>query len=118
MKYKLSGKETAGVIAVGLAASEVARRVANAQKSQKSHQIAMLAGGTALYFAGVYIGTNRPPAGFLTDGSYNREGSCGSCGSHNMDSTNTCHDCGTQECKDCNSIQMVDGQCMNCGCQN
>ena len=88
MDYKLSGKETAGVIAVGLAASEVARRVANSQKSKKSHQIAMLAGGAALYVAGVYIGTNRPPGGYLSDGSANQKGSCNVCGSPNQ------HSCG------------------------
>ena len=62
---KLSAKETAGVIAVGIAASEVARRIANAMKSDKSHQIAMVAGGTVLYYAGVVIGANRPPQGFI-----------------------------------------------------
>lgn len=69
MKYKLSGKETVGVIAVGLVASEIARRLANAQGNQKTHQITMLASGTALYFAGVYIGTNRPAGGYLSDSS-------------------------------------------------
>jgi tRNA A37 N6-isopentenylltransferase MiaA len=92
MDYKLSAKETVGVLAVGLAASEVARRVANAQKSQKSHQIAMVVGGTALYFAGVYIGTNRPAAGWISAGSYN-QGSCSSCGSHNIHHK-TCLNCG------------------------
>ena len=86
MKYKLSGKETAGVIAVGLAASEVARRVANAQNTQHKHQVAMLATGAALYFAGVYIGTNRPPGGYLSDskGSASKKGSCNNCGSANI----------------------------------
>ena len=89
MKYKLSGKETAGVIVVGLAASEVAKRIANHQKSPKAHQTAMLIGGAALYFAGVYIGTNRPPAGYLA-GSSNKKGSCHKCGSANH-STSHCH---------------------------
>jgi uncharacterized Ntn-hydrolase superfamily protein len=66
---KLSGKETVGVIAVGLAASEIARRLANAQSNQKTHQITMLASGAALYFAGVYIGTNRPAGGYISDSS-------------------------------------------------
>ena len=90
MDYKLSGKETVGVIAVGLAASEVARRVSNAQKTPKSHQIAMLASGAALYFAGVYIGTNRPAGGYLSDskGSASKKGSCNVCGSANK------HACG------------------------
>ncbi len=118
MKYKFSMKETAGVLAVGLVASEVARRIANAQGSKHAHQAAMLTGGTALYFGGVYIGSNRPVGGFLADGSYNRKGSCGSCGSKNMDSSNTCNDCGTQECKDCDSIQIVEGTCIQCGCEN
>lgn len=67
MKYKLSGKETVGVIAVGLVVSELARRLANAQENPKTHQITMLASGAALYFAGVYIGTNRPAGGYLSD---------------------------------------------------
>lgn len=119
MKYKLSAKETVGVLAVGLAASEVARRVANAQKSQKSHQIAMVAGGTALYFAGVYIGTNRPTAGWLTDGgSYNVSGSCGGCGSHNINNQMECFDCGATSCKDCGCTEFVGSACVNCGCRN
>ena len=98
MDYKLSGKETAGVIAVGLAASEVARRVANAQKSPKSHQIAMLTGGAALYVAGVYIGTNRPPGGYLSDskGSASKKGSCNSCGSTNIVGS-SCTTCGCSQ---------------------
>ena len=66
MKYKLSAKETLGVIAVGLATSEIARRVSNSQKTPKAHQAAMLASGAVLYCAGVYIGTNRPPTGFIS----------------------------------------------------
>lgn len=99
MDYKLSGKETVGVIAVGLAASEVARRVSNAQKTPKSHQVAMLATGAALYFAGVYIGTNRPAGGYMglavhpdpthpSRGSASKKGSCNVCGSPNK------HSCG------------------------
>jgi len=65
MKYKLSGKETAGVVAVGLIASEVAKRITNSQKTTQSHQTAMLLSGALLYCVGVVIGSNRPPAGYL-----------------------------------------------------
>ena len=91
MKYKLSGKETAGVIAVGLATSEVARRIANSYKSKKSHQIAMLVGGATLYYAGVVVGSNRPEGGFI--GSSNT--CCGNCGSTNIHN-GSCNGCGSK----------------------
>jgi len=119
MKYKLSAKETVGVLAVGLAASEVARRVADSEKSQKYRNISILASGTALYFAGVYIGTNRPKSGWLTSGgSSNKSGSCGGCGSHNINNQMECFDCGATSCKDCGCTEFVGSLCVNCGCQN
>ena len=90
MEYKLSAKETAGVIAVGLLLSEVSKRISNSQKNPKAHQTAMLVGGAALYFGGVYIGTNRPPAGYLK-GSSNKSGSCNNCGSSNHHTSNCNH---------------------------
>jgi hypothetical protein len=65
MEWNLSPVETAGVVAVGLAMAYGASKVAEATETPKSHQIAMLAGGAAIYTAGVVIGTNRPAAGFL-----------------------------------------------------
>ena len=94
MDYKLSGKETAGVIAVGLVTSEIARRAANAMKSNKSHQIAMVVGGATLYYAGVVVGTNRPAAGYIGSGNTHKSGSCGSCGSHNV-RNGSCSACGS-----------------------
>lgn len=118
MKYKLSAKETAGVIAVGLATGEVARRIANSMKSDKSHQIAMVVGGATLYYAGVVIGTNRPESGFI--GSYNT--CCGKCGSSSI-INGSCNSCGSkslisQQCKDCGCNEIIDNVCMDCGCYN
>ena len=95
MEYKLSRKETAGVVAVGLATSEVARRIANSMGSNKSHQIAMLVGGATLYYAGVVVGTNRPAGGYIGTGNANKSGSCGSCGSHNVNKNGSCNTCGS-----------------------
>jgi hypothetical protein len=118
MKYKLSAKETAGVVAVGLATGEIARRVANSMKTDKSHQIAMLVGGATLYYAGVVIGSNRPETGFL--GSSNV--CCGNCGSTNIHN-GSCNGCGSkklieQKCTDCGCTEIIDNVCMDCGCYN
>lgn len=61
---KLSGKELAGVIAVGVALSWVARAAQNRATAPRSHQLAMLLSGAALYAIGVEIGARRPPEGF------------------------------------------------------
>jgi len=63
MKWNLSTKETAGVIAVGAVLAFIANKAENTQTTH--HQAAMLAGGTLLYVAGVVIGTNRPAGGFI-----------------------------------------------------
>ena len=65
MEWKLSAGETAGVVGVGVVLALGANAIANAAKTPDSHKLAMLAGGAALYTAGVVIGANRPPAGFL-----------------------------------------------------
>ena len=95
MDYKLSGKETAGVVVVGLATSEVARRIANSMGSDKSHQIAMLVGGATLYYAGVVVGTNRPVGGYIGSSNEHKSGSCSSCGSHNVHKNGSCNSCGS-----------------------
>ena len=65
MNWKLSGKETVGVFAVGLALAWAARKVT---PMGPAHMTAMLASGAALYTAGVVIGANRPAKGFIEGG--------------------------------------------------
>jgi hypothetical protein len=64
MKWNLTPGETAGVVAVGVGLGLVSNFVANRMGTPRSHQVAMLAGGAALYTAGVVVGTNRPIGGF------------------------------------------------------
>lgn len=108
MKYNLNWKQTLGVVAVGLAASEGARRLANTQKTDKSHQIAMLAGGAVLYTAGVVIGTNKE----YWPGSKNISGSCNHCGSENFGADGSCNQCGSMATSgSCNECGMHDCVC-------
>lgn len=65
MEWNLSAGETAGVVAVGLAMAYGLGKVGGAIEAPKSQHLAMLAGGAAIYTAGVVIGTNRPAQGFL-----------------------------------------------------
>ena len=65
MNWKLSGLETAGVVAVGVALAWAARSVT---PQGRTHMTAMLASGAALYTVGVVVGANRPAAGFIQGG--------------------------------------------------
>jgi Mg2+/citrate symporter len=65
MEFNLSAKEAAGVFAVGLAMAFVADKVTDQVQDKKAHTAAILAATAAIYTAGVVIGTNRPPAGFI-----------------------------------------------------
>lgn len=64
MQTKLSWTEILGVVAVGLAMAYGSNLVTTRFKSQKSHGLAMLVSGAALYTAGVVIGTQRPAEGW------------------------------------------------------
>ena len=65
MKWKLTAGETAGVVAIGLGLGWLSSKVSNNFESQQGHQRAMIAGGAAVYTAGVVIGANRPKKGYL-----------------------------------------------------
>jgi hypothetical protein len=64
MKWNLTPLETAGVIGVGLVLGLGTSAAANQVQAPQAHNLAMLAGGAALYTIGVVIGTNRPPQGW------------------------------------------------------
>jgi hypothetical protein len=61
--WKLSAMETAGVVAVGLASTWAVDKAAGAV-APNMRPVALLAGGAAVYTAGVVIGANRPPGGW------------------------------------------------------
>lgn len=64
MQTKMSWTEILGVVAVGLAMAYGSNLVTTRFKSPKSHGLAMLVSGAALYTAGVVIGTKRPAEGW------------------------------------------------------
>ena len=64
-KWNLSAPETAGVVGVGVGLGFLANMFSNTQQTTEGRNRAMLAGGTALYTAGVVIGTNRPKSGYF-----------------------------------------------------
>jgi len=70
MNWKLSPVETVGVVGVGVGLAWLANKVSNSQKTPAAHTTAMLVGGTVIYTAGVVIGANRPPKGFIEGGGY------------------------------------------------
>ena len=70
MKWKLSAKETAGVVGVGVVLALLARKAANEMDTPDAHQTAMVVGGASLYVAGVVIGANRPSQGWIEAGGY------------------------------------------------
>lgn len=69
MEWKLSAGETVGVVGIGVGLAWLTDTVAKkTTKKKRNRRRAMIAGGTALYTAGVVIGANRPPEGFLKGG--------------------------------------------------
>jgi len=64
-QWNLSPLETLGVTVVGVGMAFAASKVANMQTTSTAHQVAMVGLPTAIYVAGVIIGTNRPVAGWI-----------------------------------------------------
>ena len=65
MKWNLSPVETAGVVGIGLGLSWLGTAFTSGDQTTPSQRTGRVIGGTALYTAGVVIGTNRPKRGFI-----------------------------------------------------
>lgn len=64
MQWKLNAAETAGVVGVGVGLGLLAKWATEQPRESNARAIATVAGGAAIYTAGVVIGANRPKSGW------------------------------------------------------